>query len=552
MIGAYGQTVDCYPNCRITRENVLNERVPLFTSVAATSNHCDADIIIALKKQFTAEDDAQMTLLRNQYCSAISGWEQVGDCIHGGPPPCCTYTGPNPPWINIGPEQATDKLMKEWHALRDNRHAQIQNALNQCLASLTNDRTNTFNLVYQQALECLSGLKASTAYMEKNSETYNNFVYRLNPLHDQAQTWINDNDPDNLQNVINTLIPLKNEICNVKIPDEPLTQSKVSNNNTGAKPNSTVSDFWSDQQNKTPNTNNNVNSTGTNNNSANNQTQSTKSDYVPPNTNASATPAINGSGDAIQQSLQQGLANIKSAYNATHSTGTATITPQQKQLNNLQQQQQIIYNKQQQSAQTTQAVVGLATGLINIWAASQQQKADEQARLQAQQQEQLAEQQRQQEAAREQQQEIQERNINLNNSILGTHLNDKFSDLPRSNSSVLKVYYLAWYRAFNDNTVYIFPAIEVKKYSDGTWPFFKDIKDKMKSKMSDAGASGAEPLLIGYYINESDMQSASNDLINNANLQALVVKKLYLEGSSDNTTNKTEKKTKTTKSFWDN
>jgi hypothetical protein len=228
----------------------------------------------------------------------------------------------------------------------------------------------------------------------------------------------------------------------------------------------------------------------------------------------------------------------------------AKIQQDLQQVNTLQQQNN--YTKQVQTAQTVQAVAGFATELLDVWAQSRQQKAEEQAR-----QEQIADQQREQEQARqeqirEEQEQMREKNIEITNNILGTHINEKFIDLPRSNSSISNVYYIAWYRAFNDNTVYIFPAIVIKKYSDGTWPFFNDIKAKMRSKMSDAGAANnAVPLLIGYYQNEADMQSAANDLINNANSQQLMVKKLYIEEKKDISDQSSEEKAKSSKSFWD-
>ncbi len=121
---ALAQVQDCYPNCSVSISDIYDDRIPTFSGTCK-----GADILL---QSFKDEDAKQFQLLKNQLCSARSGWIQVSDCEHGGPPPCCTYKGPNPPWEKASPEAALGKLINDWTKVRNDRAKQINSEIKDC------------------------------------------------------------------------------------------------------------------------------------------------------------------------------------------------------------------------------------------------------------------------------------------------------------------------------------------------------------------------------------------------------------------------------------
>lgn len=210
---AIAQTHDCYPNSTVSFDVIERERIPSITSVEAIGTKCRDDADKKLQ-QYRNEDMANFNFLKNKYFAALSGWEQTGDCEHGGPPPCCTAPAGNVPWANVGPAQAQAALMAEWHKVQNQRQVEVENAMNACLKGLKDDGLDKFNTAYSQATDCLKTIQDNKMVAEYNGGLITGYVTQLNSLHQQMETLgAKKPDPDAVWNVTNEMLKLQSEIC---------------------------------------------------------------------------------------------------------------------------------------------------------------------------------------------------------------------------------------------------------------------------------------------------------------------------------------------------
>lgn len=221
--GALAQAVDCFPNCSVDFEAIARERVPVVTTVQAMGTKCD-DELTRLLKGYRDEDAREYALLRNQYCSALAGWRQIDECQHGGPPPCCTAPADKMPWRQVGEASAKAVLFTEWHRIQSNRKILAERALNACLRGLKGEGLQDFNASYGRALACLKELQGDVSFntnqvvdghiIQSDKGTVDGYVGQLNSLHQRMEALAAAApDPNNVQNVSNSLALLQTEIC---------------------------------------------------------------------------------------------------------------------------------------------------------------------------------------------------------------------------------------------------------------------------------------------------------------------------------------------------
>lgn len=210
----FAQTKDCYPNCTVTFDAVARERIPSITSVEAIGTKCRYEIDKKLK-EYRDADLNEFSFLKNKYCAALSGWEQTGPCVHGGPPPCCTAPAATSPWASVGTVKAKAALMAEWHKVQNQRQAEIEKNLFDCLHGLKTEGIDKFNDLYSQASDCLKGIQAHKVVATNNKGLITGYTDQLNSLHLQMQTRAANTtpDPDAIWNVTNQMAKLQVEIC---------------------------------------------------------------------------------------------------------------------------------------------------------------------------------------------------------------------------------------------------------------------------------------------------------------------------------------------------
>lgn len=223
----WAQASDCYPNCTVDLMAIARERVPVVTTVEAMGTKCDEELRRVLQG-YRDEDARQYTLLRNQYCSALSGWQQISECEHGGPPPCCTAPAARMPWRQVGQANAKAVLFAEWHRIQSNRKILAERALNSCLHDLQGEGVNDFNENYARALSCLKKLQGDGDnngntqvvdghVVQADKSTVDGYVGQLNSLHQRMQALASGTpDPNNVRNVANSMLDLQLEICSRK------------------------------------------------------------------------------------------------------------------------------------------------------------------------------------------------------------------------------------------------------------------------------------------------------------------------------------------------
>ncbi|HNP24897.1 MAG TPA: hypothetical protein PKL37_22665 [Panacibacter sp.] len=216
----------------------------------------------------------------------------------------------------------------------------------------------------------------------------------------------------------------------------------------------------------------------------------------------------------------------------------------QKQQNELKKQQlqqmQANYNTKMQAIKdgtdpTMQAVNQVAGTLQNIiqdnLEASRQRRAEELARIE-------------QKRLDEEQIEIKKQlNSLINSQIAGS--NDKRSlKLPYSViENIDTIYYVCWCKKENENSVYIFEPISLKKYTDNTWPSFNDLERKINSKLTSTNIFDVNINIYGYYTDKSIAWQVYNEVKKNTLDQKISVITLTISEKNNLTNNS---------NFWDN
>lgn len=173
---AFSQKDPCEPQCNIYFDDILKMRCPDEEIVAKLNNltvseysfnpdyvklggpHC-GDKAAALLKKFREEDQKLEKVLRGRYCSAQQGWVPDGDCVHGGPPPCCTAPAETRPWKKTDPLQAIQQFKKNQEKIYQQRLREIADIVKPCKIQNVNDNKYDFNNSYEVAIDLLNKFK---------------------------------------------------------------------------------------------------------------------------------------------------------------------------------------------------------------------------------------------------------------------------------------------------------------------------------------------------------------------------------------------------------
>src|SRR5687768_4064975 len=120
------QVKDCYPDCIVDKQAILNARNPLWTRVKI-SKEC-ARKIKDQRQQWLDDDQREWPRLRNIACSYQHGWIEIneGECQAGGPPPCC----PVEHWYKDG--QAWARFEAKCEQLKQDRWRKLEKIYNEC------------------------------------------------------------------------------------------------------------------------------------------------------------------------------------------------------------------------------------------------------------------------------------------------------------------------------------------------------------------------------------------------------------------------------------
>ena len=94
------------------------------------------------------------------------------------------------------------------------------------------------------------------------------------------------------------------------------------------------------------------------------------------------------------------------------------------------------------------------------------------------------------------------------------------------------LYYVAWLRAYNSDTVFVLSPYSLKKYSDGTWPFFTDAEKQIRKKFYSSGANTmATPVYFGYFLSLDAAKVASMNFQENSRDAGLIVRAISVDSA---------------------
>ena len=192
---------DCFPDCNFTFQEIENELRPNFSTTDAIDSKL-IEIVAQKMEQFRKEDASKFHFLKNKYCAAQTGWIQNGECLHGGPPPCCTAPQGAIPWKKISPEKAKTTLLAEWHQLREKRNKEITQAVNNGYNVLRIQLFTEFNASYKNATECIKILRDDKVFFSKNTAQVNQYISSMGNIYSQMKEYT-DGKPSNAQQIQN-------------------------------------------------------------------------------------------------------------------------------------------------------------------------------------------------------------------------------------------------------------------------------------------------------------------------------------------------------------
>lgn len=193
----------CDPQCNISIQDISNMRTPNEETVGGINNltvseygfspnkvtlggpHC-GDKAAALLKKFREQDAKDAQFLLKRYCSAAEGWVPDGDCIHGGPPPCCTAPAERRPWKRISPAEAMRRFKAEQAKVYQERLREIESIVKPCRIQAMQDARDEFNRQYKDARQSLDQFKKDYPADAANAE--NNTGARISQLLQQYQS----------------------------------------------------------------------------------------------------------------------------------------------------------------------------------------------------------------------------------------------------------------------------------------------------------------------------------------------------------------------------
>lgn len=450
---SFSQTVDCYPNCSVTFDAIEHERIPSITSIEAIGRNCREDVDKQLKN-YRQDDANDFTLLRNNYCSAIAGWQQTGICKHGGPPPCCTALPGNIPWINVGPEKAKAVLFAVWHKLKKDREDEIEKDLKNCLKGLQSQALALFNSMYSDAWACLNVIKLNQSYISTNSVTINSWVNQLNTMHTQIQGLVNNNNHIEPQvgqiEIINdNLLKIKTDICN----QAKTLQTKKTSNQTLSNPNAVSKENQKPKVESVALTNSNFN---------NKQTQ--QQTVYQQQTNNFLNSANNSTND-IQKAMNLNLAIINAAASGNKA--------------------QVAQIQQVQNQQQTENIANLAIQVVGFLGSMAEAKAKREEAQRASNRElneriKRNKEYEDEENRRKKNEEIVEfnRQYNLDKQVLGPYIERKKSSQMLEN--IKQIFFITYERSYVTQLVKI-KTYTINKYSDNSWMMQNEILKKIKA-----------------------------------------------------------------------
>lgn len=181
------QREPCDPQCNVTIQQISAMRTPDEGTVAGMNNltvseysfkpdkvtlggpHC-GDKAAALLRKFRERDAAESRFLLKRYCSAMEGWVPDGDCVHGGPPPCCTAPAERRPWKRIAPAEALRRFKAEQAKVYQERLKEIESVVRPCRIQAMQDAREAFDQQYKEARQSLEQFKKDYPAAAANAE----------------------------------------------------------------------------------------------------------------------------------------------------------------------------------------------------------------------------------------------------------------------------------------------------------------------------------------------------------------------------------------------
>jgi hypothetical protein len=225
--------------------------------------------------------------------------------------------------------------------------------------------------------------------------------------------------------------------------------------------------------------------------------------------NSSQNSPNNSNADPLSQSL----ANIQILAQINKLPNNATKRQLLQQLNNIElKQKQALFNE------ATTSTLELAGSIMNVIIDNRNKKIQETEKENQRISEQLKMQ-------RAEKQEEESRNANIDIVIAGDNINSTLKKpLEVTESNIQTIYYVAWCRAYQSDTVYILAPFALTKYSDGTWPFYSETEKKIDGILYNRGANRSSlPIVYGYFINISKASNVYENLKLNAISAGLII-----------------------------
>ncbi|MBN8837411.1 MAG: hypothetical protein J0I09_09140 [Sphingobacteriia bacterium] len=217
--------------------------------------HC-GDKAAALLKKYRDEDNKTARELKSRYCYALQGWENIKDCEHGGPPPCCPHPLSDGIWRKVSPEEAIQNFKAQQAKLYEQRMKEIADLVKPCqIAAIqeNNQQRESYAKTFNTDWEVVS--KNLIQLSKTNPTEATKLINEANVIHNEFQVELNKNMQANMQNLKDLTVKLRKIDDGINLvtakqtpPKQQFSQANLSIPNSNTKQNMANNEFAQNNQ----------------------------------------------------------------------------------------------------------------------------------------------------------------------------------------------------------------------------------------------------------------------------------------------------------------